>query len=135
MKYVHKSFINLFLVLSAFVLLVCCKKDDIDHENGHGLLTKNYPSDVLKEWIKMDLQLLRSNEAKLNNFVMLHHWAYSSIALYEAVLPGMPSYQSLSGQLSEMPAMPAAEHHQVYHWPTCANAVLASMTRNFYLDS
>jgi hypothetical protein len=135
MKYTSKSFINLFLVLSSFVLLVCCKKDDIDHENGHGILTKAYPSDVLKEWIKLDLQLLRSNDAKLNNFVMMHHWAYSSIAVYEAIVPGMPSWQSLSGQLSEMPAMPVAERNKAYHWPTCANTVLAAMTRSFYLDS
>ena len=87
MKYTFKSFVNLFLVLSGFVFLVCCKKEDSSHENDHGTLTKNYPSDVLKEWIKLDLQLLRSNEAKLNNFVMMHHWAYSSIALYEAIVP------------------------------------------------
>lgn len=135
MKYTSGSFIKLFMVLSCFVLFLCCKKDDIDHENGHGTLTKAYPSDVLKEWIKMDLQLLRTNDTKLNNFVMMHHWAYSSIALYEAIVPGMPSYKSLSGQLSEMPAMPVAEHNKAYHWPTCANAVLAAMTRNFYLDS
>ena len=122
MKYTSRSFSHLFLALSAFALLVCCKKDDIDHENGHGVLTKAYPSDVLKEWIKMDLQLLRSNDAKLNNFVMMHHWAYSSIAVYEAVVPGMSSYQTLSGQLSEMPAMPVAERNKAYHWPTCASA-------------
>ena len=135
MRYTLKSSGNLFLLLSGFALLVCCKKDYNDHEKNHGASTKNYSSDVLKEWIKLDLQLLRSNDAKLNNFVMMHHWAYSSIALYEAMLPGMPSYRSLSGQLSEMPSMPQAEHNKAYHWPTCANTVLAAMTRNFYADS
>jgi hypothetical protein len=135
MKYTFKSTINLFLMLSCFALLVNCKKEDKGHENGHGTLTKSYPADVLKEWIKLDLQLLRSNDAKLNNFVMMHHWAYSSIALYEAIVPGMPSWQSLSWQLSEMPAMPGAEPGKAYHWPTCANAALATMTRSFYLDS
>jgi hypothetical protein len=135
MKYTFKSFVKLLLVFSCIVMLICCKKGDPDHDNGHGILTKNYPSDVLKEWIKLDLQLLRSNDAKLNNFVMMHHWAYSSIALYEAIVGGMPSYQSLSGQLSEMPAMPGIEQGKVYHWPTCANAALAAMTRNFYIDS
>ncbi len=135
MKYNFKSFTNVFLVLCCFVVLICCKKEDRDHDYGDRTSTKNYPSDVLKEWIKLDLQLLRSNDAKLNNFVMMHHWAYSSIALYEAIVPGMPSYQSLSGQLNEMPAMPRIEHGKTYHWPTCANAALAAMTRNFYLDS
>src|SRR5687767_5076988 len=134
MKYTFKSFFNLLLMLSGFILLVCCKKEDFGHKNDHGTVTKTYPSDVLKAWIKMDLQLLRSNDAKLNNFVMMHHWAYSSIALYEAIVPGMPSYQSLFGQLSEMPVMPSVEHNKAYHWPTCANTVLAAMTRSFYLD-
>ena len=31
--------------------------------------------------------------------------------------------------------MPGAEHNKAYHWPTCANTVLAAMTRNFYTDS
>jgi hypothetical protein len=135
MKYTFKPLINLCLVLFCVALLIGCKKEDRGHDNGHGTLTKTYTSDVLKLWIKLDLQLLRSNDAKLNNFVMMHHWAYSSIALYEALVPGMPSYQSLSGQLSEMPAMPAIERGKAYHWPTCANAALAAMTRNFYLDS
>lgn len=135
MKYTFKSSINPFLLLSAIVLFVCCTKQDSGQENDHGTGTKACPSDVLKAWIKLDLQLLRSNDAKLNNFVMMHHWAYSSIALYEAVVPGMPSHQSLSGQLNKMPAMPRVEYKKDYHWPTCANAVLAAMTRNFYLDS
>src|SRR5687767_14930047 len=136
MKHTFKSFVNLFLLVPGLFFLVCCKKGDFGHhENHHGASAKNYSSDVLKEWIKLDLQLLRSNDAKLNNFVMMHHWAYSSIALYEAIVPGMPSYQSLSGQLSEMPAMPGAEHNKAYHWPTCANTVLAAMTRSFYADS
>lgn len=135
MKHKFTAFVSLFLLLSGFILFVGCKKNDNHHENDHGTLTKNYSSEVLKEWIKLDLQLLRTNDAKLNNFVMMHHWAYSSIALYEAILPGMPAYRSLSGQLSEMPAMPKVENNKEYHWPTCANTVLAAMTQNFYADS
>jgi PAP2 superfamily len=135
MKFTVRSRVNVLAMSFCFLLLVGCKKDYNDHEHKQGTLAKDYSSEVLKEWIKLDLQLLRSNEAKLNNFVMLHHWAYTSIALYEAIVPGMPSYQSLSGQLSEMPVMPRAEHNKNYHWPTCANTVLAAITRNFYADS
>ena len=135
MKHKFTLLVHLCLVLSVFILPGSCKKGDHHHEDHQDMLTKNYSSDVLKEWIKLNLQLLRSNDAKLNNFVMMHHWAYSSIALYEAVLPGMPSYRSLSGQLTDMPAMPKIEYHKDYHWPTCANTVLAAMTRNFYVDS
>jgi hypothetical protein len=102
MKSTTKLFTLKWLLLSCVLFAVACKKTRIEEDKQ----TKNYSSEVLADWIKLDLQLLRSNAAKLNNFVMMHHWVYSSIALYEAVLPGMPEYQTLTGQLSEMPGMP-----------------------------
>lgn len=131
--------VNLRLHLFLFIMLLvaACKKTDIKFDGlpGHLKQTKSYSSEVLTDWIKLNLQLLRSNPSKLNNFVMMHHWAYSSIAVYEAVLPGMPAYRSLAGQLNEMPAMPQIQPGKTYHWPACVNTVMAAMTRNYYLDS
>jgi hypothetical protein len=36
----------------------------------------------------------------------------------------MPAYQSLYGQLTDMPVMPITEPGKAYHWPTSANAAL-----------
>src|SRR6188474_853614 len=44
----------------------------------------------------------------------------------------MPGYQTLYSQLTDMPAMPAAVPGYAYHWPTCANAALATMTRKLF---
>ncbi|KIC92019.1 hypothetical protein [Flavihumibacter sp. ZG627] len=136
---------NLFLLILCLIFVVSCKKDVIENDvsqkdimkevkqfNGHLKQTKTYPSDVVQTWIKFDLRLLRSNPTLLNNFVMMQHWAYSSIALYESVLPGMPAYRTLSGQLSDMPAMPSTEPGIAYHWPTVANTVFAEMKRYYY---
>ncbi|MEO7396999.1 MAG: hypothetical protein ABIW84_00390 [Ilumatobacteraceae bacterium] len=57
--------------------------------------------------------------------------AYCGIAAYEAVVPGMPAYQSLTGQLNSFPAMPVAEPGKAYHWAASANAALAEMNRRF----
>jgi hypothetical protein len=48
------------------------------------------------------------------------------------VVPGMPAYQSLYGQLTDMPEMPTVEPGQHYHWPASANAAMAAMTQNFF---
>jgi hypothetical protein len=53
------------------------------------------------------------------------------ISLYESVVPGMPAYQSLSGQLIEMPAMPSTSPGLAYHWAASANAALAHTFRKF----
>src|SRR6185295_12402299 len=47
--------------------------------------------------------------------------AYSGIALYESVVNGMPSYQSLAGQLTDFPTMPTTEPGKAYHWAAAAN--------------
>ncbi|QNA44014.1 phosphatase PAP2 family protein [Lacibacter sediminis] len=50
--------------------------------------------------------------------------SYSGIALYESVVPGMPSYQSMyryiTGNSIEF------SNKKEYYWPACANAAIAS---------
>jgi hypothetical protein len=53
------------------------------------------------------------------------------VGLYEAVAPGIPDHVSLSGILHQLPAMPAA-NGAAYHWPSVANATLATMTRSLF---
>ena len=80
----------------------------------------------------MQLRLYRTNATPIGGLPPARYFAYSAIALYESVVPGMPSYQTLSGQLTDMPAMPKTTAGLAYHWPTCGNAALAAMTRNFF---
>jgi hypothetical protein len=63
------------------------------------------------------------------------YFGYSSIALYESVVPGMPEYKSLSGQLTDLPDMPQTIPGYVYYWPACGNSALAAMTRNFFTNA
>ena len=104
-------------------------------DNGHGHLqqTKTFSSDVVVSWINLQLQM---NKAPLpagttgqgNDRCM----AYCGIAVYESVVPGMPAYQSLSGQLTDFPAMPSTEPGRAYHWAASANAALAEMNRRLF---
>jgi hypothetical protein len=93
---------------------------------------KTYSSEVVSTWINFDLRLLRANPAVLNNFIMVQHMAYSSIALYEATLADKTGYQTLSGQLDQMPSMPAKTQGLSYHSPAIANAVMGAMKRYYF---
>ncbi len=97
--------------------------------------TNAYSSEVAVRWMDMQLELIRTSSPFIGGLPPSRPFAYSGIALYEAVVPGMPAYQSLSGQLTDMPAMPKAVPTSAYHWPTCANAALAAMNRNFFLNT
>ncbi len=117
---------QLKLVCFSLLLLASCKKE------ASPVAAKSYSSEILVAWSNFDLRLLRANPTVLNNFIMLQHWAYSSIALYESLLPGMPDNKTLTGQLDQMPAMPEFSNVLPYHSPSTANAVLAEMIRIFY---
>ena len=114
------------LTVTFSIIFSSCKKPNVELEE------KIYPSEILQTWINFDLRLLRANPAVLNNFIMVQHWGYSSIALYEATLADKAGYQTLSGQLDQMPSMPATTSGLSYHSPTIANAVMAAMKRYYY---
>jgi hypothetical protein len=145
-KHSSKNWI-LLVVSTIFIISACQKQIDKpatqqqseevgaanNNQHGHLHQTKTYSSTVAQKWLDMQLRNLRL-PAGPNIFGLNGHryFGYSAIALYESVVPGMPGYQSLHGQLTDMPEMPVTEPGEAYHWPTCANAALAYMNKNFF---
>ena len=136
----------LLIVVSGLIFSSCQKQVDepanqeeiasvanANSQHGHLVQTKTFSAEVAQKWQDMQLRILRqpagSNPYGLNG---VRSFAYCGVALYESVVPGMPAYQSLYGQLTNMPEMPATEPGKAYHWPTCANATLAYMNKHFY---
>ena len=59
-------------------------------------------------------------------------YAYAGVALYQAVLGGMPGYLSLAGQLNGLSPTPKADLSKRYDWPTAANAALATVVTRLF---
>ena len=111
--------------------IISSAKDDNEH--GHLKQTKTFSSDVVVSWQNMQLTMLRVPlPAGTGSQGTDRVQAYTGIALYEAVVPGMPAYQSLSGQLTDFPAMPSTEPGEAYHWAASANAALAEISRRLF---
>ena len=141
-----KKLVTPVAVILAISLLNSCQKDmdfqqkwdEHDHHGyddalyGHLKQTKTYSSEVVFKWIDMQLRLIRTNPTPLGGVPSQRYYCYAGIALYESVVPGMPGYRSLSGQLTSLPDMPETHHGYKYYWPACANAALAAMTRSFF---
>jgi PAP2 superfamily len=60
---------------------------------------------------------------------------YLGLTLYESVAPGMPEYRSLAGQLNELQSLPAPAPDESLHWPSVANAALATMSRLMFSNA
>ena len=143
MKLLHKLPAKWLLPLSLILFTsISCRKDieekseglqsSAANTKGHLKQTNTYSSAVALKWMDMQLRLIRTNATPLGGLQPGRYFGYCGIALYESVVPGMPAYQTLSGQLTDMPVMPATGNGFAYHWPTCANAALAAMNRNFF---
>jgi hypothetical protein len=118
----------LLLITVLYLAGVACKKKN---ENDIPQ-AKTYPADVVVKWQGVQTSMLNRPSGNPFGFNPARYMAYCGIALYESVLPGMPANRSLYGQLTDMPAMPAADPGLPYHWPTCAHSALAVLTRKFF---
>jgi membrane-associated phospholipid phosphatase len=93
-----------------------------------------YRAQVATEWFQLALQLTQQTPG-FSPPVASRALAYLGVTLYESVVPGMPGYQSLAGQLNELKSLPPVQPDEPLHWPTVANASMATMTRMMYSNA
>ena len=149
MKKSLNALTTLMLFVIGCVVFISCQKEtqqpfnseeiatapNNNSQHGHLKQTNTYSSDVVIKWMNMQLKLMQTSSPFIGGLPAFRPIAYSGIALYESVVPGMPAYQTLSGQLTDMPAMPQTLPGFAYHWPTCANAALAAFNRSFFANT
>ncbi|MEN9384754.1 MAG: hypothetical protein RL323_1897 [Pseudomonadota bacterium] len=90
-----------------------------------------FSSGVVYDWFYLNLQLIQQTPG-FSPPVAARALGYLGLTLYESLVPGMPGYQSLAGQLNELSSLPLAQPDEPLHWPTVANAALAAMTRMLF---
>ncbi len=108
--------------------VISCRKDE---QLFVSKPTEYYDSQVAHVWMDM----FRTLTKKTSGFtppVAARAFGYVGVTLYETVVPGMPQYQSLSGQLDKMPALPELDASLEYNWAISVNAAMAYMARNLY---
>jgi hypothetical protein len=93
-----------------------------------------YTPAVLDKWLSMQIKLMSTTVASFNGpFVRIY--AYSGLAAYESIVPGIPanSFNLLPVTVfNGMPPMPETEPGKNYHWPSSMNTALAFMNRAMF---
>ncbi len=90
-----------------------------------------YSSNVATEWFSLALQLTQQTPG-FSPPVASRALAYLGLTLYESVQSGIPGGISLAGQLNELQSLPPTQPDEPLHWPTVANAAMATMTRMMF---
>jgi hypothetical protein len=82
-------------------------------------------------WFDLELKLVKET-AGFTPPVASRAFAYAGIALYEAVVHGMPGHRSLATVLTGLPSLPQPAAGKEYYWSAAANAALAAMMRDMF---
>jgi hypothetical protein len=94
-------------------------------------LAAGYDAAVPTAWFDLMLRLIRHTPG-FSPPVASRALGGAGLALYEAVLPGLPDHVSLAGTIKDLPRLPAYGRNGAYHWPSVANAALAAMARGLF---
>lgn len=96
-------------------------------------LTETHDATFAVEW--MDALYERIEAEALSAPAASRVYAYAGIALYEAVVPGMPDNQSLSGQLNGLPDLPLPESDRVYDWLSVSAETMRTVLNGLFIDA
>ncbi len=89
---------------------------------------------VATAWMQLYLYLIQQTEG-FTPPVASRALGYAGITLYEALVPGLPDYQSLVGQLNKLEALPQPEPNQTYYWQSAANSALAALAHELFSNA
>ena len=105
---------------------------DIDGANGARALVRDFSADVPIAYYDLSLQFTKQT-AGFTPPVQARAYGYMGLALYEALVGGMPDHQSVASQLNGIGPLPQAAAVP-YQWPLVANAALAEVMRGLWGD-
>lgn len=122
------SFFLIFVLIA--VSITSCRKDEPLYTS---LPTEVQDAQIAHDWFDK-FRFLTKNCAGFTPPVASRAFGYAGVTLYETVVPGMLQYQSLQGQLQDMPKITAPDLTLEYNWAIASNAAMAYVAKNYYAN-
>lgn len=118
----------------ALLLITCfiagCRKDPVIVDQ-FSKTANDYTGEVAFKWVSLQRDMVWTTPG-FTPPVAARAYAYTNLALYESILPGLPQNKSLLQQLDAHPQLPVAQTNQEYFWPAAANAAMAEIMRGMF---
>lgn len=125
--------ITLFVTLLVSVILLGSIMPLTTRAGGSvSVLTAEHDPTVATDWMLLIYELVR--DEVVNAPAASRVYAYSAVALYEAVVFGMPQNFSIGGQVAGLPLLPYPEDGLEYDWPSVANASISTVVHGLFED-
>lgn len=118
-----KRLLSLTIVLLLMALSSCTETDQPPKA------ADDFTSEVASAWFDQLYDVVKTEA--IAPPVASRIYGVTAVALYEAIVPGSRENQSLVGQLNGLSSVPQS-HPNRKHWPTVANAALATVVRGLF---
>lgn len=128
-----RKWFALGLTLVILVMPGCSKNDNNSPPVVTSPATSTFEPDVAKEW--MDLCYRAVKGSSISPPVASRIYGFVGVTLYEALVPGMPEYVSLMGQLDALNSLPQPTKNTLYDWPTVANNAVATVMTTLFTNA
>jgi membrane-associated phospholipid phosphatase len=125
---------NILNKLLAVVFVACNAIISIAQTPAVASPADAYSNAVVTEWMSLALSITQQTPG-FSPPVAARALGYLGLTVYESIAPGMPGYISLAGQLNELSSLPLTQPDEPLHWPTVANASMATMTRMMFSNA
>src|SRR6187549_319662 len=89
------------------------------------------PQEVTITWANMSLYVAKNTPANSPTFAS-RGFGYIGLTMYETIVHGSPSYNSLAGQLNGLNELPVPEKDVAYDWVISLNAGQAHILKKIY---
>jgi hypothetical protein len=124
-------------LLFAFSFFVSCKKDSdaIDPLiSNPSLPASTFDGELASGWLKIHLDLIKSTPG-FTPPVAARSLGYTSLALYESVVAGMPGHNTLKGQLNGLMMLPIADTTKIYNWGLVASVAQYTLLTQLFITT
>ena len=136
-KKTQRKYVPLLLIALFGLFLDSCKVKETDISPVSPAIDTSpadkFSAEVATKWADLQLQLTKTT-AGYTPPVASRAYALGGLVMYEAVVGGLTSNQSLAGQLTALTTLPTPETGKEYNWALCANAAEATMLRALYAE-
>lgn len=122
-----------WIYIGAILTIAGCRKSDELQPTAENDISvesslphvKQFSGDVANQWYRLLTEITRIKPYAPPQTLRI--FAYTGMSLYESLVPGMPSYQSMYNQLTGL-SIPVANKKD-YYWPAVANAAVAKVSK------
>jgi hypothetical protein len=106
-------------------------EESASHTHALGTPVASFPSTAVRHWMASLANAARDDQ--VTPPVASRTYAYGAIAMYEALVHGMPGHHSMVGQLNGLTSLPLPEAGADYDWPTVLAATMHRVQRDIHI--